>query len=535
MRAAGGRTQGHGVSGGGGIRRGCVLLVLGAFLAARPVPAQELQYQIANQTEGYYDTKWKETLLDSRLDALVSHGRYSAGAVMVSHSPSDPGRLDPNNLGPARQGVRKRWLEAKTDGWDLRLGDAYAAFGRGLALQIFEDQTVDFDNAIDGVTGSATLGRTDFQFLAGNNSFGPVQQVLKAAHVGYQLPAGLRAGLHGVWSDNLGGAGQGRTGGDRLYGGLLQGALASHADVYGEYVERDQRNGSGASAHVPQGHAGYANINIYAGPVQLMAEYKDLLRYKLPQVAREDGTLQPFVNPPTAVRQHTTTLLNRGSHVANIRPDDERGGLAETYVTLWERTRLTGSYSVSKARRAKDYSALGQAFSNTRFPAWETYGELEHHPTEKTEFILRGGETEETIEEGGDPLFAERMTWGGLVSFPLVENWSGEISLETQGVQESNKALRPEDFYLTEYRNNLIGLTLSKSPNMSWGLTAERTDDPREEDKTWVWGEWNVRLGDRHQLLLGGGRLRGGQVCSGGVCKLTKPFEGGRIELLTTF
>ena len=75
---------------------------------------------------------------------------------------------------------------------------------------------------------------------------------------------------------------------------------------------------------------------------------------------------------------------------------------------------------------------------------------------------------------------------------------------------------------------------------IAWSVNAEFTNDEYpavagREEGSWFWGEMSMRLGDRHQLLLGGGETRKGQVCSGGVCKLVDAFEGGRLELLTTF
>jgi hypothetical protein len=44
-----------------------------------------------------------------------------------------------------------------------------------------------------------------------------------------------------------------------------------------------------------------------------------------------------------------------------------------------------------------------------------------------------------------------------------------------------------------------------------------------------------IRLGAAGQLTLSGGTIRGGMVCSGGICKFEDPFEGGRLEFLTNF
>ena len=143
-------------------------------------------------------------------------------------------------------------------------------------------------------------------------------------------------------------------------------------------------------------------------------------------------------------------------------------------------------------------------------------------------------ETEEIIREGSSDIFFERITHSGTIVQPLSEYLSLDVTVETQGVQESNRDTQSYQFPL-EYRDNIVSATLNKAPNMSWGLTYEWSDSPKEVDDAWLWADWNVQVGSRHQLSLGAGKLRGGQLCSGGVCKLVQPFEGVKLEFLTTF
>lgn len=501
---------------------------------ARGQEAGETTYQIANQMEGWYNTEDRETVLDNRLDARVARGPYAIGATFLSHSPSDAQRLDPNDFGPQQQGLRKRWIEATTDRFALRAGDVYATFGRGLALSVFEDQTIDFDNVLDGAWGKATLGRADFEIIGGTNSHGEAGVVLKGARAAVRpfegdegstaLPGMLgralasfapEIGVTGTWADYPQGTGGSRSGGDRLFGGSGQGRLGSFADLYGEYVMRDRRGAVGEDAGMPQGHAGYASANLYLGRLQLVGEYKDLLRYDLPTIDN-----RAFVLVPPCARQHATTLLNRGGHTPNIFPADERGGLLEGYLSLRDHSRLTGAYSRTLGR----HTGLG---------SWEVYGDLEQW-LGSVELILRGAESEETFVEGIDRLFFERITWGGTCLAPLGRGWTLDLSGESQETQERKLSTASHEWPI-EYRETVISLTLSNASGMSWALTGETTDDDRQDRDRWLWAEWNIRLGDRHQLLLGGGRLRGGQVCSGGVCRLVDKFEGGRFELLTTF
>ncbi len=497
-----------------------ILCTLGALAPA--AWAEETTFQVGNAFESSYDSQYRESVVDDRLDVRVAHGIYAVGATLLSHSPSDASRLDPNDYGTEAQGIRKRWIEADAGSFFVRAGDSYATFGRGLVLNIFEDQTVDFDNVIDGVNARATGHGLEAEILSGTNSLGAPEMVLKAGRIAAALPANWKVGIQGAWSDyNLGTAGA-RSGGDRLYGGLLQGALGPRLDLYGEYAMRDARNATGGPSRdpsgrrLPQGHAGYASAGVNLGAVQLLGEYKDLLHYKLPQVNTRD-----WVSPPPVVPQHMTTLLNKGGHTPNIDLDDERGGLAEAYVNLPHRSRLVTSYGRTRARHS------GQS-------SWETSGEFETWFGDETEVVVRANETEETVLEGGQLVFFERITWGGTVVVPVREGWSLDLTGESQAVRQVNRPQRHHDTP-TVFRENVVGATVSSPNGMSWGLTAQWTDEENLDRDRWLWAVWNLRIGDRHQLSLGGGTVRAGQICSGGVCKIVDKFEGGRVELITTF
>jgi hypothetical protein len=503
--------------------------LLGSIGIAPAARAQETSFQLSNDLEANYDAKLRESVLDDRLDVRVTHSIYTVGGTLLSHSPSDYVRLDPNDLGAETQGIRKRWIEADGGDFLVRVGDSYATFGRGLVLNIFEDQTVDFDNVIDGVNARASWRGLEGEILSGTNSLNDPQLVLKAARFAATLPGNWKAGVQGSWADYLGGTSGARTGGDRLYGALLGGMLGSRLDLYGEYALRDQHDALGGPAAypadpadlsarrlVPQGHASYASGALNLGPLQLLGEYKDLLRYNLPTIQG-----RAWVSPPTAVPQHSTALMNRATHAPNINFADERGGLAEAYLNLPLHSKTSASYGRSRGLHS------GQS-------AWETSGDFETWLGDKIEMVLRCAETEETVREGTDLVFFERRTFGGTMMAPIRGEWTLDLMLETQRGQESRARTRTYEFPM-KYRSTVAVLTVATGKGMTWGVTGEWTDDDRAEKDSWLWAEWNLRLGDRHQLSFGGGSVRGGQVCSGGVCKLVDPFEGGRFELITTF
>ena len=93
------------------------------FLIVPAARAQETTIQAGNDLEANYDSKLRESVVDDRFDLRVARGIYSVGASLLSHSPSDYGRLDPNDYGPQEQGIRKRWIEADAGDFFLRAGD----------------------------------------------------------------------------------------------------------------------------------------------------------------------------------------------------------------------------------------------------------------------------------------------------------------------------------------------------------------------------------------------------------------------------
>jgi hypothetical protein len=181
---------------------------------------------------------------------------------------------------------------------------------------------------------------------------------------------------------------------------------------------------------------------------------------------------------------------------------------------------LTGNYSESEAR-------------HDSLPGWEAFGQIEMERF-GGHWVIYGAETEEKIREGEGRTFLEHITYGADYVAELGDRLAVELLYETQATQQQDLATATYRHPL-KYRDNIAAITLSAAPRHSWSATVEWTDSPLEKDDTWIWLEWNIRFGTLGQLTLAGGSLRGGQLCSGGVCKLVDPFEGGRVELLTNF
>lgn len=459
------------------------------------------------QLEGYYDTELEENVADQRLDLGASWGRFSAGVVFLSHAPSNPQLLDPNAYGPQTSGIRKRWVTAVHGPVEARLGDSYATFGSGIVLRIIEDQSVDFDNGIDGGQVKVAWRRFSLEGISGANSYGETRTLAKGLSARAEIGRGWQAGASGAVIDSVSDE-TSRPGRDQIGGLQVAGPLPGGASLTAEYAARRHDPERPGRRPAADGHAIYAALSGGRGPLTLLVEGKDILRFD-----------HAYAIPPTCVPQHSTALLNRGSHAANIRLDDERGVQSEAILSLGPSLILTGNYSASEARHAP-------------LPAWEAFGQLEAEWL-TAHWILRAAETEERIVEGDHRSFLNRITYGGDWMRPMGE-WSIEFGMETQEVLKQNIARRTYEAP-RDYRDSIASLTIGMAPRHVWSATAEWTTDGESPDDFWLWMEWGVRLGVLGQLNFAGGSLRGGQVCSGGVCKVVAPFEGGRIELLANF
>ncbi len=494
------------------MRGAAALLLSGALIiAAGSARADdEARVRAANLMRGYYDTNVKESLVDDRLDIDLGYKAVTAGIVFLSHTPSDYRLLDPSKYGPHKEGIRKRWVTFDHAPIEIRLGDSYATFGSGMVLRILEDQTVDFDNVVDGFYLEATPGILTVEGIAGtehlNLEANDGRHTVKGISARIEPKTGYVLGVNGAVIDSLKGN-EAAPGRDGLVGVQGNGILPGLGiDLNGEYAILRHTTEVEGRRNPAEGHGAYASARRSFGPFSVTLEGKDLLRFA-----------HLFSVPPTVARQHTSTLLNRGSHVPNIRLNDERGVQTEVLWSLTQDVLLTGNWSHSEAR-------------HSNVPSKEFFGQAEVSWA-GAHWIGYADETKEKVPEGFDRTDFERQTFGGDVNRAIGGGWAGEIGYETQGTHKLD--LAQQSYRLpTVYRDNVATATLSKSPIHAWSATVEWTTDPTATRTSWVWLEWSVRLGVIGQITVGGGRLRGGQVCSGGVCRIVDPFEGGRVEFL---
>jgi len=87
------------------------------------------------------------------------------------------------------------------------------------------------------------------------------------------------------------------------------------------------------------------------------------------------------------------------------------------------------------------------------------------------------------------------------------------------------------------YMNNLVSVSVSRSPNISATVSAEVTNDNEEPTgkKSWYIGEVSYKFNSTNSLTVSYGTERGGLKCTNGICRFVRPFEGFRATLSTKF
>jgi hypothetical protein len=241
------------------------------------------------------------------------------------------------------------------------------------------------------------------------------------------------------------------------------------------------------------------------------AEYKDYHAFTL-----------GYNEPPSLVKEHTFTLLNRSTH-ATI-PLDERGWQIETLINLFDLNTATLNFS----------NATNDIYGN-EFSYYEVYADLNFYPNETSH--IKG-----FIDISEDEIKSqyERITGGISYERQLRTFWNILFELQNQQYDVRFK-YNPDDNYSAA--NRLLGITISRSPGLSGGFVLEHSTDEAEigenssygffNRKFWPGLIFNYNYKQDWDFGVFFGKRRGGNACTGGICYEVQPFEGIEIRINT--
>lgn len=429
-------------------------------------------------------TKWeKELELNLDYKELSSYFRFS-------DFNSFPNINDPFRWEKAR-------VRYKTDTVKVTVGSFGALFNRGLALNMYEDRTLDFDNEAEGAKVEWEVKEgTDLTALWGTRKDRNQARdsEVSAARLSHQLNDEVTLGVNAVtvtFPDLTFNPALGNARKNELVGGDVNvhvGDVSLNAEtVQVDHAFLNQEESETASTGtVTNGY--YANAGYATEGLAVNVEYKDYNRL-----------LQPFsVLPP----------LRRWNEKSTANADDETGYAAE--MTL----NPAGDGSYYQFIWEQDNSRSGQV------PHTELAGIYSSPVGGKTTWVGEYWYVNDFLVKHN----VERLS----VNQQLNADWTASTYLEHERIAPG---------YVDAYVDYIMEAEVAYQSILNMVYTAETTgaDVPEGQDDKWGIWEFKYRPDEEQEFNLAAGSRREGYVCSGGVCRLEPAFDGVKVDYLRRF
>ena len=328
--------------------------------------------RLAESSSGYY---YNETLINTNL-------QYDAFTNWIQLEYSDP-----PELGRGINRKKKMRLEYDNGPVKLKLGDLYEIWGRGLVLNSVDDQPIDRDTGIRGLTlmynnpsfsTQVIAGKTDISqstinalgfnnrthnYHVSHNIYGlNIQKLLGNHDFGFSFLQGLEKHPANTFPEdtlNLK---------NQLHS-LSYSYMHSVFDFYTEYImNRSYEFDEDRWSSHGKGKGLYGNLNLYFNLFSLNLEYINYRYAMIDPISRFNivdyyGYNQPYQNPPVAVHIHENVLMNRISHQTDF--NNEVGYKAELIGSFSDNIEfLDTSAKTEKIHKVKMKNVRSKNFIN---------------------------------------------------------------------------------------------------------------------------------------------------------------------------
>ena len=445
----------------------------------------------------------------------------------------------------------------KSDNVEVAVGDFYAAFGYGAALNLNRNVDIDIDTSIQGARVTAKPGDWSITGLAGtanrqqvfadNQNVGTLEGDLRHLIGGVRVerfglgPADL--GIHGVafdFTQTYGFPGvfeEAGTGPDAVVGGATM-ALYGVAgidfqfegDVFGFPQSTDGESILFVGGESELGHAFFGSASFLLGSSIWTIEYKDynnVNRINLPTAAEQYVS----VAPPTleyerAINFHTAAAI--GSN--NI-----RGGRVRMDLALGDIT----PYVETSVFRDQD---LENAAQHAPAPETIVQGATGAEVLKDKLTILANALARAEIRDGNNNGEDINLYTDLDFKFPLVGHAHADVILIGQQFYTGPEGTT---FNAIEARDwTTLNGTLSVLPTPEFGLTGylDYTTNPFAQEGGNLWSPFTygaaelfVKPSSAWTVKLFHGGYAAGIRCSGGQCRNVPAFTGSRVAVTGSF
>ena len=473
-------------------------------LAASGAGATDVTVRGSVVGEYLYDSEFDGSVFDGRVEFDAESGPFLVGAVYRAYQLSDPDYNPVQRDVPASE-VKHRYAEFRGGSLTARGGHFFATFGRGISLRSYEDADLEHDTVLDGLLmryeaepfSVAALSGIHDERLSDSRTRRHTARGIEVEGSPWDWAGFGVTAVERSWVDedeDIVLPPDQTRGEDLVLSGSADLRLGP-ATLSGEYARRDGENPV-TGVELDEGRALYLSGTFDLGWATLFGEFKDYDRFA-----------HRLVNPPTCVRDHTWTLMNRATYEVDL--DDERGFLGEGTVPLGDALSVTGG-----ASEARDHEG--------ELAHWEMYGEASHSFLESLSGAVAGAWSREYLLGK----FTEHASGAAEFDVALPSGQTVEVVVEA-GTTDDVSGLSWED--------TIASVTWYPGADLTVTAVYEGTTSDIETRDSWLIGEVRKRVSDQVEVALAAGTERGGKKCAGGVCRYEPEFEGVRVRLTSFF
>lgn len=252
--------------------------------------------------------------------------------------------------------------------------------------------------------------------------------------------------------------------------------------------------------------AAYIGINYFSGSLGLSLEYKNYNNFLIGAGIND---------PPTLVKEHSSRLLNRSTHVPILA--NESGYQGEISYRFENNSQLSFNHSL----------ANNQISPELQYKFREYYLDYEINFGENWYSRI-------FFDFSQDPITAEKQRYtSGIILENEIQDFTIGLNLETQFI---NRELGE----VQQFANYYTSISVNKGSKMTASLIMELSNDPflLESENNWLTYPGillSYRAVQSTDLSLFAGKRRGGPACNSGVCYDVLDFQGIELRINTTF
>ena len=394
-------------------------------------------------------------------------------------------------------------------GLKIQAGTLYQTIGRGLLLRSYEQPSAiwesrgyrvryGFHKDLQGVAASYTNNKLKIKLLRGRVLAVDLPPTLSQIERRPDLVEGGEFN-YTLKDQTLGIAYIRHTNGDNT--GHF---LTAYADGFYKSVSYYGEFAFGAD----EARAAYGGLSYSNSSLGLSLEYKDYNNFLIGAGIND---------PPTLVKEHSSRLLNRSTHVPLLR--NESGYQIELSYAFKNSSQLTLNHSLAQNKFSPELEFIFHEYyiDYTKYFGESIYSKI-------------------FVDFAIDPFTGEKQRYtGGFIIEKEFSEYTGGLDLEVQAVQR--------DFGIIEnFQNLYAGLSLNKGSKFGASVLIEASNDSflKESDDEANWQFYpgiilNYKPVQSTIISLFAGKRRGGPACNSGVCYDVLDFQGIELRLSTTF